>query len=155
MTPLSIQRTQLESPEATGLIDALNAEITERYPEEGANFFHLDPAEIAPGHGAFFVAYVEAVAAGCGAVRRLSDDTSEIKRMYVVPALRGRGIARALLTALEAEAKSLGLKRLVLETGERQPEALGLYRQAGFTVIPAYGEYIDAPLSLCMGKDLS
>ena len=67
---------------------------------------------------------------------------------------RGRGVGRALLAALEDEARSLGAKRLVLETGERMREAVALYERTGFTVIPPFGEYVGAPLSLCMAKEL-
>jgi GNAT superfamily N-acetyltransferase len=75
--------------------------------------------------------------------------------MYVVPAFRGQGIARRLLTALEAESTALGISRLVLETGDRQPEALALYERAGFARIPAFGKYVDSPLSVCMAKQLA
>jgi putative acetyltransferase len=75
--------------------------------------------------------------------------------MYVAPEVRGKGIGRALLTRLEAEARALGLARLVLETGTRQAEALALYRRAGFTEITAYGEYAASPgTSVCLGKVL-
>jgi GNAT superfamily N-acetyltransferase len=87
-------------------------------------------------------------------VRRLAADVAEIKRMYVVPAWRGRRVGAVILTALAAEACALGVSRLVLETGERQPEAIALYRRAGFTVIPRFGEYVDSALSLCMEKSL-
>jgi GNAT superfamily N-acetyltransferase len=154
MAEVTLQKESLMSPAAWALITELNAELDERYPEDNANFFRLDEAEVAPGHGAFFVAYVEGEPAGCGAVRCLDGVKAEIKRMYVAPPYRGQGLGRALLVALEAEARSLGLGRLILEAGERQPEALGLYRSAGFDVIPNYSESIDAPLSLCMGKEL-
>ncbi len=91
---------------------------------------------------------------GCGAVRRIEARTGEIKRMYVSPDARGRGIGRAVLAALEAEARTLGIARLVLETGLRQGEALALYEGAGFSRIPPFGEYVNSPLSLCMAKDL-
>lgn len=100
------------------------------------------------------MAYVEGEAAGCGAVRRLEGADAEIKRMYVAPPLRGLGIGREILNALEVEARSLGVMRIVLETGARQPEALGVYQRAGFTRIPAFGEYVDSPLSVCMAKEL-
>lgn len=91
---------------------------------------------------------------GCGALRRVDKDTAEIKRMYVDPHARGLGIGRALLIALEAEARQLQARNLVLETGKRQREALGLYESAGFARIPAYGEYVGCPLSICMGKQI-
>ena len=81
-------------------------------------------------------------------------DVAEVKRMYVRTAARGRGIGGAILVALETEARVLGVSRLVLETGVRQPEALALYRRFGFDVIPPFGEYVESPLSVCMAKDL-
>ncbi|HEY5806784.1 MAG TPA: GNAT family N-acetyltransferase [Povalibacter sp.] len=151
MTP-EIRTAALDQPEVLELIRALNAELDVRYPEEGANHFRLDPDEVAPGRGVFLVAYAQGVAVGCGATRLNDPHTAEIKRMYVLPAYRGRGIAGAVLTALEAHAKTLGAKHLVLESGERQPESLAVYRRAGFREIERFGEYVDSPLSLCMGK---
>ena len=153
MTP-HIRQAVLDEPAVVELIGALNAELDVRYPEEGANHFRLDPQEVAPGRGVFLVAYVEGAAVGCGATRLNDSHTAEIKRMYVVPACRGRGIAGAILAALEDQARALGARQLVLETGDRQPESLAVYRRAGFREIPRFGEYVDSPLSLCMGKTL-
>lgn len=154
MPKLQIRHASLESQTVQGLIRALNAELSLRYPEEGANHFRLDLEEVAPGRGAFLVAYLDDLAVGCGAVRRIDPPRAEIKRMYVASAARGQGVGQAILQALEAEARQLGASHLVLETGERQHEAVALYRKAGFEVIDAYGEYVDSPLSLCMGKEL-
>jgi GNAT superfamily N-acetyltransferase len=109
---------------------------------------------VGEGRGSFLVAYADGGPIGCGAVRRLDSGTAELKRMYVAPSARGQGIGRALLSALEQEARTLGAVRLVLETGTRQEAALALYRRAGFAVIPAFGEYLDSPTSVCMGKAL-
>jgi GNAT superfamily N-acetyltransferase len=128
-----------------------------RYTEEGANHFDLNGAEVAEGHGAFLVAYVDNEPVGCGAVRRIAPTVCEIKRMYVVPSARGRGAGRRILDELELIARQLGASRLVLETGVRQPEALALYTHAGFTTIPLFGSYADTPhpeLSVCMAKHL-
>jgi putative acetyltransferase len=149
-----IRRYDILSSVAQELIAALNAELSKQYPEEGATHFRLDPDEVAEGNGAFLVALCNNEPIGCGAVRRIEEGSGELKRMYVHPQARGLGIGRALLAALEAEAQALGLTRLLLETGTRQTEALGLYRQAGFSDIPAYGEYINSPLSVCMAKEL-
>jgi GNAT superfamily N-acetyltransferase len=151
---IQLRRVEITSPIVQQLILALNAELEEMYPEEGANHFRLDAEEVADGRGAFLVAYRDGQAVGCGAVRRNDHQVAEIKRMYVVPEARGRGIARQVLVALEAEARQLGVNRLVLETGLRQVEALALYRRAGFVEIPLFGEYIDSPLSVCMEKHL-
>lgn len=151
---VTIQRCDILSSVAQELIRALNAELARQYPEEGANHFRLDPEEVAAGRGAFLVASRNGTPIGCGAVRRIAEQSGELKRMYVALEARGLGIGRALLAALEAEARALGLTRLVLETGLRQKEALGLYRHAGFTEIPTFGEYIGSPLSICLAKEL-
>jgi putative acetyltransferase len=153
---IDIRRENIASPVAEALIRALNAELSRMYPEKGATHLRLDPDEVAEGRGAFLVAYAEGNPVGCGAIRRLDADSAEIKRMYVAPGTRGRGIGRAVLAALEAEARSLGVRRIVLETGTRQTEALALYTKAGFERIPLFGEYIGSPsTSVCMAKDVA
>jgi GNAT superfamily N-acetyltransferase len=151
---LTISRERLDSPIALSLIDALNEELTERYPEDGANHFELDLEEVAVGRGTFLVASLDGEPAGCGALRVIEPGVAEIKRMYVPHGMRGRGIATALLAGLEIAAHELNVRRLVLETGARQPEAIALYRRAGFDFITPFGEYVGSPLSVCMGKDL-
>lgn len=74
--------------------------------------------------------------------------------MYVDPRARGKGIGRIVFARLESEARSLGVRRIVLETGVRQPEAIALYSRAGFSEIPAFGEYLGSAWSVCMGKEL-
>jgi putative acetyltransferase len=93
-------------------------------------------------------------AVGCGALRVLDDETVELKRMYVRPAARGRGVGRALLGALEREAARLGATRVRLETGPLQPDAIGLYEAAGYRPIPCWGAYSEAPLSRCYERRL-
>jgi putative acetyltransferase len=156
---VSVRREDLLGPVAQPLIAALNADLTGRYPEEGACSFRLDPDEVAPGRGAFLVAYLGDRAVGCGALRRLdaagpAPGDAEIKRMYVVPSARGRGVGQALVAALEAEGRLLAVRRLILETGVRQPEAVALYTRTGFAVIPAFGDYVGKALSICMAKEL-
>jgi putative acetyltransferase len=151
---VTVRRFDILSPEALSFIEALNAELLTRYPESGATHFRLDPDEVADGRGAFLIASRSGRPVGCGAVRRVDPHTGELKRMYVRPEERGRGVGRALLDALEAEARSLRLGRLVLETGVRQTEAIALYRRAGFSDIPPFGEYVASPLSMCMSKEL-
>lgn len=150
-----IRPSRLDAAAARALIAALNAELLDRYPEEGATHFDLAADEVAPGRGAFVVAWRDDAAVGCGAVRRIEDGVAEIKRMFVAASARGIGVGGRILAHLEAEARALGSTRLVLEAGERQPEALALYRRAGFVEIPRFGPYVDSPLSLCMGKTLT
>jgi GNAT superfamily N-acetyltransferase len=142
----------LVSDDASALIDALNAETLERYPDPADNFFELSEEEVAPGRGAFLVARWSGRPVGCGAVRMLDGMTAELKRMYVARDARGRGIGSAIVAGLEEQALRLGARRVVLETGDRQPEAVALYTRAGFTPIPCFGAYANAPQSRCFGK---
>jgi putative acetyltransferase len=152
---IRIARTKLTDDVSRALIESLNAELSGAYTEPGATHFGLDPAEVSNGRGAFLVIYHEGNPVGCGAVRRLDPETAELKRMYVCPAVRGRGLGRRLVAALEAEAHTLGVRRLILETGTRQSAALALYRATGFQPIPLYGEYVRSPeTSICLGKEL-
>lgn len=161
---LEITPEALTSTVASALIATLNAELSALYPEPGATHFSLDPSEVASGAGIFIVARWQGRPVGCGALRRVRDaalvrelgpQVGELKRMYVAREVRGQGIGRALLDRLEAEACTLGLARLVLETGTRQVEALALYRRAGFSAIPAYGEYAaSSTTSVCLEKAL-
>lgn len=155
MAALHIQRSPLASADAARLITALNAELTAAFPEPGANHFSLSEAQVGLGDGAFVIAYLEGVGVGCGAVRRLDPITAELKRMYVDPSVRGRGIGRALVAALESEARGLGVTKIVLETGTRLLPAIKLYEAMGYARIPLFGEYLSSPdTSLCFGKSL-
>ena len=152
---LDIRRSSLTSPEAAALIAELNAELSAAFPEPGANHFSLSGDQVEPGGGAFVIAYLDEVAVGCVAVRRIDGTTAELKRMYVNPSVRGRGIGRALVAALEQEARLLGVTRVVLETGTRLAPAIGLYESMGYTRIPLFGEYLSSPdTSLCFGRSL-
>ena len=158
-TTLSIDRVDIHSETAQTLILELNGELSNRYAEPGATHFRLDADEVALGRGGFFVAAVGGLPAGCGAFRRMTygddDCVGELKRMFVRPGHRGKGIGRALLDRLESEARALGMTRIVLETGTRQPEAIALYEGVGFTRIALYGEYLGSSFSVCMTKTLS
>ena len=153
-SPITIQPADILSPPAQSLIQSLNAELLATYPEPGACHFRLDPNEVAPGNGVFLIASRHDTPIACGAVRRIDHQTAEVKRMYVIPHERGRGVGKAILAALEQHARALHLTRLALETGIRQKEAIALYHQAGFTNIPPFAEYTTSPISICMAKQL-
>ena len=155
MGAIDIRRSTLASPDGVHLIAALNAELTVTFPEPGATHFALASAEVEASDGAFVIAYLDEVAVGCGAVRRLDGATAELKRMYGDPSVRGRGIGRALVEALEREARLLGVTKVVLETGTRLAPAIKLYEAMGYVRIPLFGEYVSSPnTSLCFGKSL-
>lgn len=150
---IEVRAAALDSPEARRLIAALNAELLSLYPPEQC-FHDLAEDEVAPRRGRFVIAWEDRVAVGCGAVRLLGDGRAELKRMYVVPERRGRGISRMLLESLQARARELGASTIVLETGIHQPAAIALYESAGYRRIAAFGAYVSSPASVCMEKPL-
>lgn len=93
-------------------------------------------------------------AIGCGAFKPFDGTSVEIKRMYVLPEARGSGAAGKILAGLESRAKNLGFKKAVLETGLKQPEAIGLYQKSGYIRIENYGQYAGIENSVCFSKDL-
>ena len=139
--------------DVVALIDALDAYQGALYPPESN--YHLSVAELQQPNVLFSVMRDETGAAlGCGAVVLL-DGYGELKRMYVNPAQRGRGIAKAIITFLEREAAGHRCTILRLETGIHQAEALGLYERAGYARRGSYGDYPDDPLSVFMEKKIS
>ncbi len=151
---VGVRGEQLSSAAAVALVTALNTELSGRYPNRLDCHFDLAEEEVAAGRGMFVVASIGDTDVGCGAVRLIDDDVAELKRMFVVPELRGRRIAAVVLSALEDKARALGANRIVLETGIRSPEALALYGRAGYHEIEKFGPYVASSVSVCMGKDL-
>ena len=152
--PVTIQPEPFDSEDARRLIAALDAGLAERYPPDqrfGPNFKSEHAGD---GRGTFLVARTGGEPVACGALRVHDAATAEVKRMYVDAARRGRGLGRAVLHALELHARGLGVRRLVLETGVHQREAIALYRGAGFTEVECWGEYAASPSSLCFEKAL-
>lgn len=149
-----IRREHYGSAVVHPLTDALEGELTDRYEGEPGYGGEPPPSEFEPPDGAFLIAEIDGVAVGCGGVCRYDDRTAELRRMYVAPGLRGKGLSKSLLAALEEEARGLGYGAVRLETGHLQPEAIGLYTSAGFEPIPCYGPYVDDPRSRCFEKAL-
>jgi GNAT superfamily N-acetyltransferase len=151
---ITVAAEPFDSTDAQRLIAALDAHLASRYSAEQRFGPNLRPQQIAPGLGTFVIARAEGRAVGCGAVRRLDEMSAEVKRMYVEPELRGRGIAKLILDHLEAAALVMGIRRLVLETGINQAEAIGLYRRMGFDPVRCWGEYADVLTSVCFEKGI-
>ena len=152
--PFTIAPEPLDTPDSRRLLRSLDDYLNGLYrPEE--NFLELSADDVSDGRGTFLVARQDGAALGCGAVRRLSPTTAEIKRMYIDVRARGRGLGSRLLTELEAWAAAAGMSRLVLEAGDRQTEAIRFYERAGFRPIPCFGEYAEAHLSRCFEKQLT
>lgn len=157
---MEIRKTRYNEPAAMRLNDLVQREYVERYGDGDATPMAADHFD--PPHGLYLVAYDadgEPVASGGWRAQDASpegheDGDAEVKRMFVVREARGRGLARAILAALEASAAAAGRTRMVLETGLRQPEAISLYESSGYVPVKKFGYYRDQDLSLCMGKSL-
>jgi putative acetyltransferase len=151
---VSITPEPFGSPDAQTLISALDAELGALYPPEQRFGPNARAEQFEAGSGTFLMARAAGRAVGCGGVRLIDATTAEVKRMYVEPTHRGTGLGRALLSALEAAARQMGVRRLVLETGVHQHPAIAVYRRAGFTQVDCWGEYSTSPSSVCFEKNL-
>jgi GNAT superfamily N-acetyltransferase len=153
---IEIRRTSYLAPDAQILVRAALADLGERYGDDEGDATPVEPAEFEPPRGAFFVAYLSGRPVACGAWRShgAGGAIAEIKRMYTAPAARGRGLARRVLAEVETSAREHRRRRMVLETGDRQPEAIKLYGSAGYQRIPNFGFYRDHPGCVCLGREL-
>ncbi|WP_230394361.1 GNAT family N-acetyltransferase [Plantactinospora alkalitolerans] len=144
-----------DSPVARELVGAALADLATRYGGEGDET-PVAPSEFVPPSGAFLVAYLDGVPVGCAGWRSHgnSGEVAELKRLYVASTARGRGIARSLLAAVERSARGYGRRRLILECGDRQPEAIALYQRSGYERIEDFGFYRDEPDVLSFGRSL-
>ena len=142
-----------EGVDGAALRAAQRAELDARYGSDDHEPGEPPSADTVP---IFLVARdAGGVAVGCGGLRPLTAGGAEIKRMYVRPESRGKGASVAILQALEAAARGLGLAELVLETGTAQPDAIRFYERNGYVPIPNFGPYIGEPMSLCYARTLN
>jgi putative acetyltransferase len=147
-----IDRESPRQPDIVRLVEELDTYLGALYPAESNHL--LDIESLAQPEVRFLVARGDGAALGCIALRVDPAGWGEVKRLYVSPRARGLGLGRRLLSALEAQARRERVPLLRLETGIHQPEALGLFRAAGFREIPAFGAYAADPLSVFMEKAL-
>ena len=151
-TPVALRAVPYEDPVAVDLVGRVQQEYVDRYggPDEAP----VDPGEFVPPEGLFLVAEVAGVPAACGAWRVYPPGGVEIKRVYVAPEFRRRGLAQLIVAALESSAAEAGHRAVVLNTGNRQPEAIALYTDLGYSPVPGYGVYACSPGAVFLGKDL-
>jgi GNAT superfamily N-acetyltransferase len=142
----------VDDPRARSLERHHIAEMGQRY--DGGGPAPLRAEEFDPPHGCFVVAVVEGAAVACGGFRHLSPGVAEIKRMFVDPAARRRGIGARILAFLEHRAEEAGYREAWLESGSEQPEAISLYVAAGYEARAAYGEFRHDPRSRCFSRRL-
>lgn len=144
-------RTTSEDGDYQNLVTLLDAELKIRDGDEHSFFAQYNKSDMIKH---VVVCYDNETAVGCGAFKYFDDGIVEIKRMFVLNQMRGKGIAKKILAELEQWAKELNYNQTILETGIRQPEAIALYKHAGYTVIPNYGQYENVASSVCMKKSI-
>jgi GNAT superfamily N-acetyltransferase len=133
---VTFDRADAAQPPASELLEAMVSELEPLYGRiDVPQAPSATPADFAPPGGSFLIGYEDGEPVCVGGIKRLPDGACEIKRMYVVPQARGRGLARELLEGLEGEARSLGYELARLDTGPRQPHAERMYRAAGYAEI--------------------
>jgi GNAT superfamily N-acetyltransferase len=136
---IEVRRVRGDDPVARSFVAAMEAWVTENFgPPTPDRTSTVRAEEMAPPGGTFVLVYEDGMAVAGGGVRRLEDGVGEIKRMFVLPAARGRGHGRRVLDALEAAAAELGHRRLRLDTAQSMTTAMALYRSAGYRDIPDY-----------------
>ncbi|RBY77464.1 N-acetyltransferase [Blastococcus sp. TF02-09] len=151
-TPVLLRALPYDHPVVQDLVERVQQEYVLRYG--GRDAAVVVPSEFEPPAGVFLVAEVDGEAAGSGAWRLLPSGDVEIKRVYVAPAHRRRGLARVIMAALEDSAARAGHRRVVLNSGREQPEALALYDRLGYRPVPGYGVYACAPDAVFLGRNL-
>ncbi len=148
---IEIRRTDSGNKEFNELIKHLDIDLAERDGDDHpfyAQFNKVDKIKYV------VVAYDHHVAVGCGAIKEFSPEIMEVKRMYTSIGNRGKGIASKVLAELEIWARELSYDKCILETGNKQPEAIALYKKSGYNLIPNYGQYAGIENSLCFEKNL-
>ena len=151
-TAVTLRPLPYDHPVAHDLVEQVQEEYVRRYG--GRDAAVVDAAEFLPPLGIFLVAEIDGEPAGCGAWRVQSPGVAEIKRVYVVPRFRRRGLAQVVVAALEDGAARAGHASVVLNTGQEQPEAVALYTDLGYGRIEGYGIYACSPGAVFLGKDL-
>jgi putative acetyltransferase len=149
---LRLVRTTSENPDFRTLVQLLDRDLAQRDGEEHSFYAQYNKIDLIQ-HA--IVAYAGDEPVGCGAFKEYAADSVEVKRMFVQPAHRQQGVAQAVLAELERWASELGYASGVLETGKRQPEAIGLYQRCGYALTANYGQYVGVENSVCMQKSLS
>ncbi len=147
----TLTRTNSENPDFRSLVSRLDAHLRMVDGEEHSFFAQFNKTDTIK-HAV--IAYQDGIPAGCGAVKEYTADTMEVKRMFVLPDQRGKGIATLVLSELEYWCRELGYRRCILETSIRLPEAILLYERRGYSHIPNYGQYENVESSVCFEKML-
>ena len=152
MADVELRPERMDSDAGAAMLTALDDDLDERYG--GGTPVAADAEEFEPPDGTFLIAYVDGTPLACAGYRRYDDATAELKRMYVRPEGRRKGLAKTLLVELEQLAAAAGYRQMWLETGTPQHEAMDLYSASGYERIAPFGQFAWAPDQRCYGKVL-
>ena len=148
---IEIKRTDSTNEDFIALVKLLDAYLT---VADGSDYFFYSRYNKVDKIKYAVVAYENGKPTGCGAIKEFAPNVMEVKRMYTSHESRGKGIATKILVELEKWAIELSCSKCVLETGKRQPEAIGLYKKNGYKIIPNYGQYANMENSVCFEKKI-
>lgn len=149
---INLERTDSKNTDFIALVEKLDKDLAISDGEDH-NFYHqyngIDNIKYV------IVAYSDGIPVGCGALKKYDNSTIEVKRMFTLTKVRGKGVATNILNELENWAAQLGYNRCILETGKKQPNAIALYKKTGYTIIPNYAQYTGIYNSVCFEKLLT
>jgi GNAT superfamily N-acetyltransferase len=160
---VEIHAVDYDSVDAASLIEAANIDLATRYRVQLADIggqytmgLQNEPSKFVSPQGGFFVAFLYRRPVGCGGwvSHETSGEVAELKKLYVIPEARNRGIARRIVAASESSAREHGRLRMILEAGTGQPEALALYESCGYRIIENYGSFRNFPECRCYARKL-
>lgn len=149
---LTLKRTYSSDTDFFDLVNLLDADLKVRDGYKDHEFYHQFNGINNIKH--CIIAFEKDIAVGCGGIKAFDNTTTEVKRMYVLPEYRGKGIASKILSELEIWTKELGFSKCILETGYNQPEAISLYKKCGYQITENYEQYKGVETSICFEKKL-
>ena len=149
---VTLTRTNSDDRDFIQLVKYLDAELAELDGEEHEFYAQLNKTDKIKH---VIIAYENDKPVSCGAIREYSPTIMEVKRMYTLPELRGKGFATKILDELEKWAAELTYQKCILETGKRQPDAIWLYQKNGYKITPNYGKYVAMENSVCFEKEIA
>jgi putative acetyltransferase len=148
---IKIIRTNSDNHDFIHLVKLLDADLAIRDGKDHSFYAQYNKIDKIKN---VVLAYENERPVGCGAIKEYEPEIMEVKRMFVLPEKRKKGIAAKVLLELEHWAKELSYPKCILETGKRQPEAIGLYTKSGYKLIPNYGQYAEVENSVCFEKEI-
>ena len=146
---IQLVRSDASHPDFIQLVQLLDAELAGKYENQNSFYAQFNRIEHIK---CVVILYENGEPVSCGSIKEYASQVMEVKRMFTKPGSRGQGFAAIILKELVNWATELGYQKCILETGKRQPEAIALYQKHGFTLIPNYGQYVDADYSVCFEK---